>query len=142
MERHVISLKFPTTQQSHAFFTSPRTSPIAASGATNVKNVIRIVRQCKSTLHLTVRTVSHLVPVIHIQLPEATVPVSSSLHTNTERSTLYLRGELEIGTNHDTMSQCHKRNNVSLDSKAQRSSEQTNTLNFCPRSCCSNLKQP
>ena len=25
-------------------------------------------------------------------------------------------------------------NNVSLDSKAQRSSEQTNTLSFCPRS--------
>ena len=46
---------------------SPRTSPIAASGATNVKNVIRFVRQCKSSLHLTVRTVSHVVPVIHVK---------------------------------------------------------------------------
>ena len=35
-----------------------------------------------------------------------------------------------------------KGNNVLLESKAQRSSEQTNTLSFCPRSCCSNLKQP
>ena len=37
---------------------------------------------------------------------------------------------------------CHNGNNVWLDSKAQRSFEQTNTLSFCPRSCCSNLKQP
>ena len=36
----------------------------------------------------------------------------------------------------------HKGNNVLLDSKAERSSEQTNTLSFCPRSCCLNLKQP
>ena len=35
-----------------------------------------------------------------------------------------------------------KGNNVLLDFKAQRSSEQTNTLSFCPRSCCSNLKHP
>ena len=49
--RHVFSLIFHTTQQSHAFSISPGTSPIAASGATNVKNVI-IVRQCESTLHL------------------------------------------------------------------------------------------
>ena len=35
-----------------------------------------------------------------------------------------------------------KGNDDSLDSKAQRSSEQTNYLSFCPRSCCSNLKQP
>ena len=33
-------------------------------------------------------------------------------------------------------------NNVLLDSKAQKSAEQTNTHCFCPRSCCSNLKQP
>ena len=37
---------------------------------------------------------------------------------------------------------CHKGNDVLFDSKAQRSSEQTNTLRFCPRSCCSHLKQP
>jgi hypothetical protein len=35
---HVFSLIFPTTQQSHAFSMSPGTSPIAASGATNVEN--------------------------------------------------------------------------------------------------------
>ena len=29
-----------------------------------------------------------------------------------------------------------------LDSKAPTNSEQTNTLSFCPRSCCSNLKRP
>ena len=39
--RHEFALIFPTTQQSSAFSMSPRTSPIAASGATNVKNVIR-----------------------------------------------------------------------------------------------------
>ena len=37
---------------------------------------------------------------------------------------------------------CCKGNNVSLDSKAQRSSEKTTTLSFCLGSCCSNLKQP
>ena len=35
-----------------------------------------------------------------------------------------------------------KGNNVLYNSKAQRSSEQTNTLSFCPRCYCSNLKQP
>ena len=34
---HEFALIFPTTQQSSAFSMSPRTSPIAASGATNVK---------------------------------------------------------------------------------------------------------
>ena len=34
-----------------------------------------------------------------------------------------------------------KRNVVFVDSKAQRSSEQTNTHSFCPRNCYSNLKQ-
>ena len=33
-------------------------------------------------------------------------------------------------------------NDVLYNSKAQRSSEETNTLSFCPRCCCSNLKQP
>ena len=37
---------------------------------------------------------------------------------------------------------CHKGNNFLLDSKAQISCEQTNTLSFCPRNCCFNLKQP
>ena len=37
LSRHVFSLIFPTTQQSHSFSMSPGTSPIAASGATNVK---------------------------------------------------------------------------------------------------------
>ena len=32
--------------------------------------------------------------------------------------------------------QFFKGNGVALDSKAQRSSEQTKTLSFCPRSCC------
>ena len=36
--RHEFALIFPTTQQSSAFSKSPRTSSIAASGATNVKN--------------------------------------------------------------------------------------------------------
>ena len=54
---HEFALIFPTTQQSSAFSMSPHTSPIAASGATNVKNVIRFFRQCKSTLYLLVRTV-------------------------------------------------------------------------------------
>ena len=36
----------------------------------------------------------------------------------------------------------HKGNDVLYNSKTQRSSEQTNTLSFCPRCCCSNLKQP
>ena len=35
-----------------------------------------------------------------------------------------------------------KGKDVLYNSKAQRSSEQTNTLSFCPRCCCSNLKQP
>ena len=35
-----------------------------------------------------------------------------------------------------------KGNNVLYNSKAQISSEQTNTLSFCPRCCCPNLKQP
>ena len=39
--RHEFALIFPTTQQSNAFSMSPHTRPIAASGATNVKNVIR-----------------------------------------------------------------------------------------------------
>ena len=39
--RHEFALIFPTTQQSSAFSMSPRTSPLAASGATNVKNVVR-----------------------------------------------------------------------------------------------------
>ena len=34
-----------------------------------------------------------------------------------------------------------KGNNVLLDSKAQKSSEQTNILCFCPWNCCSILKQ-
>ena len=34
-----------------------------------------------------------------------------------------------------------KGNDVSFDSKAERSSEQTNTHRFCPRSSCSHLKQ-
>ena len=34
-----------------------------------------------------------------------------------------------------------KGNNVSLDSKDQRSSKQMNIFSFCPRSCSSNLKQ-
>ena len=38
---HEFALIFPTTQQFSLFSMSPRTSPIAASGATNVKNVIR-----------------------------------------------------------------------------------------------------
>ena len=75
--RHVFALIFPPTQQSHAFSISLRTSPIAASGATNVKNDIRFVRQCKSTLYLIVLTVSHLVPVIHLQPPQAPAPVTS-----------------------------------------------------------------
>ena len=54
---HEFALIFPTTQQFNAFSMSPRTSPIAASGATNVKNVIRFVRQCKSILYLIVHTV-------------------------------------------------------------------------------------
>ena len=51
--RHVFSLIFHTTQQFHAFSISPGTSPIDASGATNIKNII-IVPQCESTLHLAV----------------------------------------------------------------------------------------
>ena len=35
-----------------------------------------------------------------------------------------------------------KGNDVLYDFKAQRSSKQTNTLSFCPRGCCFNLKQP
>ena len=46
------ALIFPTTQQSSSFSMSWRTSPIAASDATNVKNVIRFFRQCKLTLYL------------------------------------------------------------------------------------------
>ena len=87
---HVFSLIFPTTHQFHSFSMVPRTSPITASGATNVKNVIRFARQCKFTFHITVQTVSHLVPVIDVQPPQATAPVTSSSHTDTERSTLYL----------------------------------------------------
>ena len=37
---------------------------------------------------------------------------------------------------------CHKENDVLYNSKAQRSSEQTNTRSFYPRCCYSNLKQP
>ena len=85
---------FPITQQSHVFSKPPRTSPIATCGATNIKNVIRFVRQCKSTPYLIVRTVSHLVPVIHVQLPQATASVTSSPqpHMDRQRSTLHLRG--------------------------------------------------
>ena len=36
----------------------------------------------------------------------------------------------------------HNGNKVLLDSKDQRNSEQKNTLSFCPRSCCFNLKNP
>ena len=88
--RHIFSLIIPTTQQPHAFSLSSHTNPIAASGATNVKKVIQFVCQCKSTLHFTVRNVSHLVPVKHVQPPQATAPVTSSSRTDTERSTLYL----------------------------------------------------
>ena len=56
-----------------------------------VNNIIKFVRRCKSTLYFTLRTVSHLVPVIHGKLPQATVPVTSSPHTDTERSSLYTR---------------------------------------------------
>ena len=56
--RHAFVELFPITQQSHAFSKPPHTSPINASGAKNVNNVIRFVCQCKSTLYL------HLVPVI------------------------------------------------------------------------------
>ena len=55
--RHACVKLFPLTQQSHAFSKPPCTSPINASGAKNVNNVIRFVRQCKSTIYL------HLVPV-------------------------------------------------------------------------------
>ena len=54
---HEFALIFSTTQLSSAFSMSPRTSPFAASGATNVKNVIGFFRQCKSSLYLLVRTV-------------------------------------------------------------------------------------
>ena len=54
---HEFALIFPTKQQSNEFSMSSRTSPIAASGAINVKNVIRFFRQCKSTLYLIVSTV-------------------------------------------------------------------------------------
>ena len=92
--RHEFALIFPTTQQSSAFSMSPRTSPISASGATNIKNVISFVRQCKSTPYLIVQTVSHLVPVIHVPLPQATASVTSSPqpHMDRQRSTLHLRG--------------------------------------------------
>ena len=60
---HAFVQLFPITQQSHAFFKPPYTSPIAASGATNIKNVKRFVRQW---------TVSHFVPAIHGHLPQAT----------------------------------------------------------------------
>ena len=56
--RHALVKLFPLTQQSHAFSKPPCTSPIKASGAKNVNNVIRFVRKYKSTLFL------HLVPVI------------------------------------------------------------------------------
>ena len=36
----------------------------------------------------------------------------------------------------------HKGKQCFVGMQAQISSEQTNTLSFCPRSCCSNLKQP
>ena len=89
---------FPITQQSHAFSKPSRKSPIAASNATNIKNVIIFVCQCKSTTNLIVRTVSHLVPVIHMQLPQANASVTSSHqpHMDRQRSTLHLRGKLEI----------------------------------------------
>ena len=54
---HACVKLFPITQQCHAFSKRPCTSPINASGAKNVHNVIRFVRQCISTLYL------HLVPV-------------------------------------------------------------------------------
>ena len=76
---HAFVQLFPITQQYHALSKHPRTSPIVASGATNIKNVISFVRQCKSTPYLIVRTVSHLVPVIHVQLPQATTYVTVDL---------------------------------------------------------------
>ena len=51
-----LALIFLTTQQSISFSMSARKSPIAASGATNVKNVIRFFRQCTFTLYLIVCT--------------------------------------------------------------------------------------
>ena len=47
---HEFALILPITEQSNAFSMSPDTSPIADSGATNVKNVIRFFSQCKFTL--------------------------------------------------------------------------------------------
>ena len=56
------------------------------------QDVIRFVRQCKSTPYLIVRTVSHLVPVIHVQLPQATASVTVDLtHCGTPYSDWNLR---------------------------------------------------
>ena len=87
---------FPITQQPQAFSKPPRTSPFAISGTTIIKNVIRFIRQCKSTPYL---TVGHLVPVIHMQLIQATASVTSSPQPqmDRQRSTLHLRGETVKG---------------------------------------------
>ena len=55
---HAFVKLFPLKQQSNEFSKPPCTSPINASGAKNVNNVIRFVHQCKSTLYL------HLIPLI------------------------------------------------------------------------------
>ena len=86
---HAFEKLLPITQQSHAFSKPPQTSAIAASDATNIKNILRFVPQCKSTPYLIVWTVSHLVPVIDVQLPQATVSVTSSPQTHMDRQEVY-----------------------------------------------------
>ena len=77
--RHAFVQLFTITQQSHAFSKPPCTSPINASKVTNVNNVIRFVRQCKSSLYLILQTAFHINPVIHVKLQKATAPVTSTL---------------------------------------------------------------
>ena len=75
---HTLVQLFLIIQQYHAFSKPPCTSPINASVAKNVNNIIRSVRHCKSTIYLIIQTMSNVAPVIHIELQQATALPQSS----------------------------------------------------------------